>query len=105
MPDAYGLQLISGYVLQTGIIVPATCMQTATMYSCTKEMHTLSTLFFVSGTFPTLVSMKQLQQPSGNPDAFLHLEKPLIFFDLETTGLDCQKDRIVELSAKKIDPD
>ncbi len=49
--------------------------------------------------------MNHLKQPSGNGDAFLYLEKPLIFFDLETTGLDCQKDRMVELSAKKINPD
>ena len=33
------------------------------------------------------------------------MEKPLIFFDLETTGLDCQHDRIVELSAIKLNPD
>ncbi len=49
--------------------------------------------------------MSQLKHHVINSDAFLHLEKPLIFFDLETTGLDCQKDRVVELSAKKLNPD
>jgi DNA polymerase-3 subunit epsilon len=49
--------------------------------------------------------MSQLKQPINNTNTFLHLEKPLIFFDLETTGLDCQKDRIVELSAIKLHPD
>ena len=37
--------------------------------------------------------------------AQLALKRPIIFFDLETTGLDCQKDRIVELSAKKLNPE
>ena len=31
----------------------------------------------------------------------LNLKKPLIFFDLETTGVNVTKDRIVELSYKK----
>jgi DNA polymerase-3 subunit epsilon len=35
----------------------------------------------------------------------LTLERPLIFFDLETTGTDPQRDRIVELAAVKIWPD
>jgi len=35
----------------------------------------------------------------------LELERPIIFFDLETTGLDPQRDRIVELAAVKIRPD
>ncbi len=34
----------------------------------------------------------------------LKLEKPIIFFDLETTGLDREKDQIVEISVKKIFP-
>ena len=29
----------------------------------------------------------------------LNLTRPLLFFDLETTGLDTEKDRIVQLSA------
>jgi len=33
----------------------------------------------------------------------LNLKNPLIFFDLETTGIDISKDRIVELSYLKID--
>ncbi len=35
----------------------------------------------------------------------LNLQKPLIFFDLETTGTNITKDRIVELSYIKILPD
>ena len=35
----------------------------------------------------------------------LKLRNPLIFFDLETTGIDVVKDRIVELSYLKIHPD
>jgi len=33
------------------------------------------------------------------------LDKPIVFFDLETTGLDTTKDRIVEIDAIKINPD
>jgi DNA polymerase-3 subunit epsilon len=35
----------------------------------------------------------------------LELTKPIVFFDLETTGLDVAKDRIVEISILKIFPD
>ncbi len=35
----------------------------------------------------------------------LNLKRPIIFFDLETTGVDTAKDRIVELSMVKISPD
>lgn len=35
----------------------------------------------------------------------LHLKKPLAFFDLETTGTDVAKDRIVEIAVVKIMPD
>ena len=35
----------------------------------------------------------------------LNLKRPLIFFDLETTGIDISKDRIVEISFLKIMPD
>lgn len=35
----------------------------------------------------------------------LKLEKPLVFFDLETTGLELQKDRIVQMALIKIMPD
>jgi len=39
------------------------------------------------------------------PDTFFqNLTRPLIFFDLETTGLDPAKDRIVELAAIKVHP-
>ena len=35
----------------------------------------------------------------------LKIKNPLIFFDLETTGTDTKKDRIIEIYAKKIFPD
>lgn len=35
----------------------------------------------------------------------LHLEKPVVFFDVETTGLNVAHDRIVELSYIKVWPD
>lgn len=35
----------------------------------------------------------------------LHLKKPIAFFDLETTGTDIAKDRIVEIAIVKIMPD
>lgn len=35
----------------------------------------------------------------------LNLKKPIIFFDLETTGIDTAKDRIVEISMIKVSPD
>lgn len=33
------------------------------------------------------------------------LERPLVFFDIETTGLDKNKDKIVEISMVKVNPD
>lgn len=35
----------------------------------------------------------------------LSLKKPIVFFDLETTGVDVSKDRIVEISILKLHPD
>ena len=35
----------------------------------------------------------------------LPLKRPLIFFDLETTGLDFKYDRIIEIAAHKVHPD
>jgi len=49
-----------------------------------------------------------MEQPYYIPQketTFLHLEKPLIFFDLETTGTHPSTDRIVELCAVKLHPD
>ena len=34
----------------------------------------------------------------------LNLRNPLVFFDLETTGIDIAKDRIVEISMVKVMP-
>jgi len=34
----------------------------------------------------------------------LHLKNPLVFFDLETTGMNISKDRIIELAMIKIMP-
>ncbi|MGM9774653.1 MAG: exonuclease domain-containing protein [Candidatus Egerieousia sp.] len=35
----------------------------------------------------------------------LNLKRPIVFFDIESTGLDVAKDRIVEISAVKVFPD
>ena len=35
----------------------------------------------------------------------LRIERPLAFFDLETTGIDPGSDKIVEISVLRIDPD
>lgn len=35
----------------------------------------------------------------------LELKKPIVFFDLETTGVDVAKDRILEISILKLNPD
>ena len=37
-------------------------------------------------------------------DLNLPLERPLVFFDLETTGTDVAKDRIVEMAFVKVMP-
>ena len=34
----------------------------------------------------------------------LNLKNPLVFFDLETTGIDIVKDRIIEISYVKVFP-
>ena len=35
----------------------------------------------------------------------LNLNKPLVIFDLETTGLDLVKDRVIQISYIKVYPD
>ena len=35
----------------------------------------------------------------------LNLTKPICFFDLETTGINISKDRVVEISILKVYPD
>ncbi len=35
----------------------------------------------------------------------LNLRKPIIFFDLETTGVNISRDRIIEISYIKVKPD
>ena len=35
----------------------------------------------------------------------LNLKRPIIFFDLETTGVDTARDRIVEISMGTVRPD
>jgi len=35
----------------------------------------------------------------------MKLDRPIIFFDLETTGIDVKTDRIVEIATVKLDPD
>lgn len=39
------------------------------------------------------------------PLHLLHLNRPLVFFDLETTGLEVQLDRIVQFAFIRVDPD
>ena len=34
----------------------------------------------------------------------LNLKKPVVFFDLETTGINIAKDRIVEIAILKVNP-
>ena len=38
-------------------------------------------------------------------NTILHLKRPLAFFDLETTGTDVSKDRIIEIAILKMMPD
>lgn len=49
--------------------------------------------------------MSLTQLLTQNETNFLNLNRPLIFFDLETTGTDCMQDRIIEISAIKHNPD
>ncbi|MFC2630828.1 MAG: exonuclease domain-containing protein, partial [Porphyromonas sp.] len=35
----------------------------------------------------------------------LHLQRPIVVFDLETTGVQITRDRIVEISILKVHPD
>jgi DNA polymerase-3 subunit epsilon len=49
-----------------------------------------------------------MEQPYFLPkstEQFLELERPLVFFDLETTGTNVASDRIIELCAIKLNPD
>lgn len=53
--------------------------------------------------------MHQHQAPGcplpATPGRQLALQRPLVTFDLETTGLDVNNDRIVSLAAIKLQPD
>jgi DNA polymerase-3 subunit epsilon len=42
---------------------------------------------------------------SAKPMSHLKLKRPIVFFDLETTGVDHAKDRIIELAFIKLSPD
>ena len=46
----------------------------------------------------------QFDDPDA-PLSHLQLNRPLVFFDLETTGLDIQLDRIVQFAFIRVDPD
>lgn len=48
--------------------------------------------------------MVSLQRKSDKKTMELKLKKPIIFFDLETTGINIAKDRIVEISILKVFP-
>lgn len=55
---------------------------------------------------PKAAKPKPAQRPlSSAPALPLALDKPLVFLDLEATGLDVKEDRIVELAAVKLLPD
>jgi DNA polymerase-3 subunit epsilon len=43
--------------------------------------------------------------PQTEENKFLQLEKPIVFFDLETTGTSTTKDRIIEICAIKVNTD
>ena len=45
--------------------------------------------------------MNPIASLSAIEQGFLQLQRPLVFFDLETTGIDFERDRIVELCAVK----
>ncbi|MFN8323563.1 MAG: 3'-5' exonuclease [Chitinophagales bacterium] len=49
--------------------------------------------------------MKEQLDLFGSTSAKLNLKRPLAFFDLESTGVDFVKDRIVEISILKLNPD
>jgi len=42
---------------------------------------------------------------TDQPEHLITLERPLVFFDLETTGLDIQNDRIVQFAFIKVHPE
>lgn len=49
--------------------------------------------------------MKEQLDLFGTAASTLHLKRPIAFFDLESTGVDFAKDRIVEISVLRINPD
>lgn len=50
-----------------------------------------------------LIEIRRL--PIQNPNMTLKLKRPLVFFDLETTGTDIARDRIVQIAILKLHPD
>lgn len=54
---------------------------------------------------PPQPSPRERGEGADGPPLPFKLEKPLVFLDLEATGLDVKEDRIVEFSAVKIHPD
>ena len=48
---------------------------------------------------------RELGQSHNNYNMQLQLKRPICFFDLETTGVNIAKDRIVEISILKAFPD
>ena len=53
----------------------------------------------------TVVSAPNQEEHQDRIMKNLHLLKPIVFLDVETTGLSTSNDRIVELTVLKVDPD
>ena len=68
-----------------------------------KKKNRRARLIYVQNRFPEFCEFvtKQLKSKMKK----LNLKKPIVFFDLETTGVEVAKDRIVEIGIVKLFPD
>ncbi len=62
-------------------------------------------LLFLEQKDPAADLMEHSYYIPQTENKFLQLEKPIVFFDLETTGTNTTKDRIIELCAIKVNTD